>query len=511
MANASFYVTSKRHNSTMQPSGSGTVIDVQLKNGSDIIAPVFLLSLSSIPDFSMMIFEGRTYFITGISSVRDNLWEISAEVDVLATYKTEILSSTQHILYASISNAEIVDNRLPAKTSATYAVNYATLSSALMTGQWKIAVSVVGDNSTTTFLLTPAQVRLLVNSTDMDAWFNQLWRSIQDDIDDITADQADSAQDAADINAQVSSITDNNRGFGLVTKSIVLAAQSGGQLIANTLKASVMALAKVFRKIIATPNAMDCIKAAVFIPWDVVGDGSAQNIVLGEYDTGISALSVYNPIQTGTASIAIPWQATDWRRNSPYHHLYLYLPFMGEVEISPSDIMDSASLNVYYALNVMTGALNYRVVTDRGANIGVYSCMCGVSYPIGASNINPVNVGMGMGAAAGAILGSPTLATAAMAAASLTAIKPTASCVGGGSGGGASGLDRRIILHSVFHDTVYPPSNLNSTIGEPFDGSSVLSAFSGFVQTHNASVSGSMTDTEKTKINNLLNGGIFIE
>ena len=38
-----------------------------------------------------------------------------------------------------------------------------------------------------------------------------------------------------------------------------------------------------------------------------------------------------------------------------------------------------------------------------------------------------------------------------------------------------------------------------------------LGALTGYVQTMSASVEGAMTSDERTKINNLLNSGIFIE
>lgn len=510
MANATFFTTSKRHNSTLIPTG-GTVLNVYLKNGCDLLAPTFYLDYTNVPTWSMMQFAGRYYFITGITSLRQDYWQIDAEVDVLATYKSIITATRAFVLYADASNSEIIDNRLPTKTTATYAKNYVTLSQSLMTGQWKIAVSVVGSDSTSTFLLTPAQVRQLVNSTDLDNWFNQVWQQVTN-LDSDT-DSSQSAVTTAITNAG-SQIQGSGDTFGAL-KGAALAMNSLSMAVnwcvGDGIRTFIKGMAKTFRKLIATPNAMDCIKSAVFIPWDVVGDGSAQTIMLGEFDTGITALPVYNPIQTGQVSVNIPWQATDWRRNAPYHQIYLYLPFMGDIEISPSDLIDCSALNVYFALNVMTGALNYRVATDQDTTIGVFSCQTGVSYPIGASNITPVSVGMGIAGAASAILGAPTLAAASVAAASLASIRPNASCVGGGGGGAGSGLDRRIICHSVYHDTTVPTSNPSSTIGQPISSEVTLSAISGYVQTRDASVGGNMTDTERQRINQLLDGGVYIE
>ena len=67
--------------------------DARLKDETSLINPTLLLEISVpissynymyIPDF------GRYYFITDISSYRNNIWTITGHVDVLNTYKNEI-------------------------------------------------------------------------------------------------------------------------------------------------------------------------------------------------------------------------------------------------------------------------------------------------------------------------------------------------------------------------------------------------------------------------------------
>lgn len=73
-----------------------TLSDVVLKRDTSILRPV--LTLASDEDIytynylHIPVF-GRYYFIDDIRSVHDNLWEISAHVDVLETYKTDILNN----------------------------------------------------------------------------------------------------------------------------------------------------------------------------------------------------------------------------------------------------------------------------------------------------------------------------------------------------------------------------------------------------------------------------------
>jgi hypothetical protein len=474
MANAVFYRTAKRHNSTLQPSGSGTTIDVQLKNGSDIIAPVFLMSLPTMPDYSMMVFEGRTYFIIGITSVRENLWEIAAAVDVLATYKSNILGTTAFVLYDSAANTEIVDSRLPAIKTAVTQRNIAALDPGIMTGSGTLAVSVVGQNTTSTFLLSAGQLRELVNSTNLNTFLANTFQPIDDQI--------------------------------------------SGNLLSDVVD-SFMSLVKGIKALIARlvtgQNLMSCIRSVIWYPWQLYGDGANQEIYLGQMPTGVSSAPVVNPIEVlDTVTVEIPWQASDWRRMAPYHNIYLYIPFIGSIHLSNSDIASASSLTLLPAINKHNGAFSVQVSTNTGQLIGVYGSNTGISIPVGASNISPnqlVNSIMQEGAAVAAGAAGNIGLAASMALSSLSSLSPTITSIGGGSGGAGSGLDRTVHCTSVFHDTNVGPNTMAATIGMPTMAQQSLSGKTGYVRTLGASVSGSMTDTERNMINQLLDGGVYIE
>lgn len=82
---------------------SKTVTDIlslsgTLKNDTSIIDPVIVFNcdLSDVVNANYMTISefGRSYFITNIRSIRAGLVEISAHVDVLSTYATQIKSNT---------------------------------------------------------------------------------------------------------------------------------------------------------------------------------------------------------------------------------------------------------------------------------------------------------------------------------------------------------------------------------------------------------------------------------
>lgn len=76
--------------------GSKKSIDVTLKADTDIISPTLILS--SIDDFTynylyIPTFK-RYYYITNITSIRNNLMSISCKVDVLMSFKSSIKDSS---------------------------------------------------------------------------------------------------------------------------------------------------------------------------------------------------------------------------------------------------------------------------------------------------------------------------------------------------------------------------------------------------------------------------------
>ena len=77
-----------------------------LRAETSLIDPVILVSGSTLSALSaanyMTIADfGRSYFITGIRSIRDGLVEISGHVDVLSSFKTQIRAN-----YAIIRRSE---------------------------------------------------------------------------------------------------------------------------------------------------------------------------------------------------------------------------------------------------------------------------------------------------------------------------------------------------------------------------------------------------------------------
>lgn len=484
MASAYIYQFAKRHNSTAVPT-SGTAIDVQLKGGTDLNEPVFLFAYDDslgLPSMSMIQFGDKYYFVDSIRSVRDNLYEVSCSVDVLATYKTEILAASAYVLYYNHANSELTDKRLGIKT--TKAVQSASGNfSILGTGGRSdsvVIVTAVGKDRIASYALTQADAKGL--TSNLDNWYSD--------------------NNVLGPRPAINSFTD------------VLEALSWGM----------NALWELGKQRLATRFVPDCIKSAILLPIPASAiSGANEAMWLGDYPAeaagggSIIGARLVDRILIDSVTVSIPWQATDWRRNSPFHEIYIYIPYVGLINLSPSDVIGYSDLTVTASMDLTSGDTIFCI--RNGSHIfGQYGTNLASSYPIGSSNVSPAQttnsiIAGALGAAGAFFTGGATaiLAGTAGALGMVNNLTASPSSIGSNYGGAILGYPATVICFTVFHDTIQAPGTIRATAGEPYMGVMALASITGYVQTLAASVSGSMTDDERAEINRLLDGGIYIE
>lgn len=483
MAQATFYTFSKRGNSTAVPTGAGTAVDVVLKDGTSLIDPVFLLQLSTVPAWSMMQFEGRYYKITNITSVKHDLWEVSATVDVLATYKTNIQAASAFVLYDTAANTELIDKRLSAVTTPNYAVNTSGNFEYIGRGAC-VAVDVVGANGSDTYLMTVSDAAELLN--DIDTWAGV-------NFDDIIWDDSLPAEEA-----------------------LVDVLQQIGQNVVTAIK-----------DLIAAGSAPSMLRGARLMCFPVSGgDGDSVNsVMLGNYSSGKPGVRQSHLARTSElVSVSIPWTFSDWRRNSPYTQIFLYSPYFGLVELPTSELIGKGQIDCSVSFSSVSGDALFMlsaVPSGGGASIklGHYSCNLSSPHLIGSSNVSAWNQvmavtsgGMAIGTALAAGPVGAAMGTRGIMG-MLDHIRPLAQTIGtaGGSALLALGLPPPLTLIEVTHNTNVAPDSVSAIIGTPTNAVKSLAGLSGYVETHGFSVSGSMTDRERADINRLMDGGVYIE
>lgn len=84
-----------------------------LRSETSIINPVFNIeSSTNLVDYNYCYIQefGRYYFIKDIRSIRNNLWEISLQVDVLMSFRNDILNSEGIIIDTENVNSDMYQN-----------------------------------------------------------------------------------------------------------------------------------------------------------------------------------------------------------------------------------------------------------------------------------------------------------------------------------------------------------------------------------------------------------------
>lgn len=458
---------SKRKNSTLQPPAADAVeISVVLKEETSYNNPVFLLRYDGDFPYNYFSWGSWYYFLVDVRSVRNNLFEVECVLDPLATYKAEILASSAFVLYSgNLGNANIVDPRLSIRAEPTISANTFSLDF-ISEAPDTAVVSVVGMNGCASYALSVSDAARLMRSIS-------IW----------SEDNIPEPDEASDVGEAIINI-----GTSITTG---------------------------IRQLVGTGSAPGAIRSAMVVPFTSGSiSGTSETIYLGMYDSGITGKRITGRIKTDIYNVNIPWQASGWEKNEPYHHVYLYLPYVGLIHLPASDLLSTSTLLISVIYDTAAATMDYIVTTSAGLRIGHYSANVGAPLAIGASNFTPLQaasvIGAGAAGAAGVMAAGGALGAVAAGAASIMGIlnnaAPLPSAIG--SNGGLSGVEFQgacITAYRAASAAVAP------VIGSPTMAAVQLGTVSGYCQTRAASVAVSAPDGIRQEINSLLDSGIFIE
>lgn len=486
MATVSFGTFTKKRNSTKQPQSLSDQKTVTLKESCSQDRPVFICTGNNF-NYNYCMWDSKYYFIDEIISLKNNLIEIHCIMDPLATYKTEILASTQYVSYSSQSGGSwLPDTRIPVLKSTQTSRSSASLASLFNTTGFYV-LSATGKEGCCMYALDKGQLDALIDS--INTWADDL-------MDYIVNDQGNYGYDFSTVENALESVGK-------------MSIQTG--VIGN-----------------AYANAPQCIRSCIWVPFfasPFVSSGA--QLYLGNFDTGLHPFTVKASPATGQASVSIPWIHSDWRRM--YDDIYLYLPLAGMIKLSGDSLTNVSSLSIEYSATASDGVVAYTV--KAGGNvIGTFGGQCSANYPIGInqqasageiiqsivagsekmvnaainSSISPVSM-----AASGVGVSLEGVAAAYDTVNVANSTHP--STIGGVGGGAGSGLDLNIQCYVVSHDTVIAPADMKDTMGLPTMQPMALSGLSGFCQCANAHVDAPATAGELDAIDYYLNSGFFIE
>lgn len=458
---AVFYSFNKRRNSTKQPTG-GTTIDVNLKAVTDMRSPILVLSYSGIPAFNYFSLDGKYYWIDSIESIRDNVWAIHGRIDVLASYKNEILGSSAYVLYDTTANTEIVDSRIPIKKTVQTNRSFTNLNpEARITGIYIITTQSYEHGCQSYIIGYSYLITLLQN---LHNWTESVI-----------------APDAVDPLDNIWSV-----------------------------------LEMIGRLLVGSGNIIDNIKSIIFVPFNITGEGELEEICIGAFHTGIYGRPIGSEVQSNSVELSIPWIASDWRRKAPYTQLNLYLPFVGNVALSSDQLASESNITIITSVNKLTGAVSYQVSmgSDTGRVIGVYGGNAGYMMPFGFNVKTVGDIINSIGQLATGAIAAATgnyAAIGSVVSATRDMITPTTATVGGASGGAGAGLSLAASMLCTYHDTIAEPATYSAIQGTPSMVVKSLTGLTGFVQTANFSLSASGVSADIEEVNSMMNGGVYIE
>lgn len=163
--NIQLYTLAKKTNSTMRPTGTGRVVGIQLKSPCSILNPVLEGATYYPENYCYIPLWSRYYFIREKTYV-NGAWTYDLECDYLATWKTEIGSSTFYVNRSSSErNERMIDTAFP--LNGNYIVAGSPENDALSMGfnAGSIVIGVLGDNGTgqTLYTLSPNNFQALIS------------------------------------------------------------------------------------------------------------------------------------------------------------------------------------------------------------------------------------------------------------------------------------------------------------------------------------------------------------
>lgn len=190
---ANFYKFSKQIDSTARPTGTGTSFDIVLKGAVTITAPVIELDSAALDyNYCYIPAFGRYYFVQTTTIITADIIEYSLSVDVLATWKNEILASSCYVLRsASDYNLKLVDDTWTHTTD--FSENVTTVNFPEYDAAGCYFITVVNPEAATS--ANPASTMYVVNDLGLATLLSEMFDlDNYNNIDDLTATYFNPAQ-----------------------------------------------------------------------------------------------------------------------------------------------------------------------------------------------------------------------------------------------------------------------------------------------------------------------------
>lgn len=331
---ATFYNFSKRVSSTKLPSGGTQISFVFKSDGSgDVINPVIeIASIGSTYNYVYIPALSRYYWVTNIEFINNAIHRYYLSEDVLATYRSGILSNESYILRASAeSNKEITDTFFPAVSGSEQIENHAQFIPLANPG-FIVAVMGVDDDQ-------------ISNKSGVVTYY-------------LFSDTA-----LANLIKFIFNKTNYAEEF---TDAVVATFFNPSQYLVS----------------------------CMYCPFASGTTGDLVKIGWWETDISAQTLSPNNPIELDEITLEIPRPNADpnhFLNQNPFASYRLYIPFLGMQELSSALLKGETSIKINGVIDICTGTMMLKVTGGSGKLIATYECTGCVSLPLAQSSM-PLNL-----------------------------------------------------------------------------------------------------------------------
>lgn len=402
----------------------GSYDNVIMLNETSILNPSFIFEAEYISfNYIQVSAFNRYYFVNNVISIRNNLWRVDCSVDVLYTYNGDILTSFVHIIRGGRNMYPNVNDKM---NGVQPVPAYQTLRK-LTTPFDKYEIGAGEDRYVavvTTISKNAPNITIKEGSIDNNRYLNK-----------------------------PASIFKGANGF--VTRWYM------GLARLKTLADSISNNSEYASHILSI---------VVFPYYNLVPSeyrGTATMYLGDAYMENVTYIKEnYDCINTNQYYIKLDRAYNDYRDYEPYFKYQLYLPFIGNVDISADALYKG--INIEYCVNIIDGSLVYSITTkDRNNNyyqISTHETNIAIEIPVTTTNAQEIKRRLTENRAT---KGASAVTSLAML---IGGAALTATGVGSGIGsgmmiGGATGLVGSSVSLVAGEATIPSPSASSSGVG----------------------------------------------
>ena len=229
-------------------------------------------------------------------------------------------------------------------------------------------------------------------------------------------------------------------------------------------------------------------------------------------------------MQFDCGTIEVPREYHDFRDYEPYTRLSLFLPFVGDVNISTNDCITPHKIHVIYNIDFLSGVACAEVLIDEDVRYAYQAAMC-AAIPVTSSDASRLLaslIGAAVGAVGGGVMGGIVGGTAgsSMVARSLIGgvSEAALSPINGIQTQRTGSISANTGLLGEMKPYVLVPRPISvvsdqykSLLGQPYQLDGTLGSQKGFVKVREVHLDGiTATEAEKTEIEQMLKQGVIL-